>query len=131
MEEKKALYLDQNILITKNLEDLFSIDLEGYPIATVKIPYASRKHEIVTPQVFFINVPACKKENTSQTMVGRLGDRSLKLEGDGQNDFNCLSKSNWLELDVDYNDLDHPTCKADHPLPTGQDFPGMISYLPL
>ena len=32
-----------------------------------------------------------------------------------QNDFNCLSKSKWLELDVDYNDLDHPTCKADHP----------------
>ena len=130
VEEKKALYLDQNILITKNLEGLFSIDLEGYPIATVKIPYASRKHETVTPKVFFINFPACQKENTSQTMMGRLGDRSLKLEGDGQNDFNCLSKSNWLELDIDYNDLDHPTCKADHPLPKGQDFPGMISYLP-
>ena len=79
VEEKKALYLDQNILITKNLEDLFSIDLKGYPIATVKIPYASWKHETVTPQVFFINFPACQKENTSQTMMGILGDRSLKL----------------------------------------------------
>ena len=33
ISEEKVLYLDADLLVLKNLEDIFEIDMKGYPIA--------------------------------------------------------------------------------------------------
>ena len=68
VKEDKALYLDCDLVVTKNLDNLFETDLQDYPLAAVR-DYGGRVYygrEMFNAGVLLINNRLWKQENMSQ-----------------------------------------------------------------
>ena len=64
MKEDKALYVDCDLVVTKNLDDLFATDLQDYPLAAVR-DFGGRAYfgrEIFNAGVLLINNDLWKQE---------------------------------------------------------------------
>ena len=66
VEEDKALYLGQNVIITKKLDDLFDMDMGEYPVATVREHDSNMSLEqgnfSFDTGVILVNISSLKKE---------------------------------------------------------------------
>lgn len=132
--EDKVLYLGQNVIITKKLDDLFDMDMGEYPVATVRehdsnMSLKQGKFSFDTG-VILVNISSLKKEKAFRAMTDKQDESSVKVEGVCQNNLDCLCKSNWLELDSDGNFLNHCMYFTNDSMVSDQDFPGIISYSP-
>lgn len=131
VQEDKALYLDCDLLVTKNLDDFFATDLQDYPLAAVR-DFGGRAYfgqEIFNAGVLLINNGLWKQENMTQKLIDLTNEWHDKVDQADQSILNMLFENKWLELDFDYNHIVIHKQFTDYQLPVGQDYPGIIHYL--
>ena len=131
VKEDKALYLDCDLLVTKNLDDLFATDLQDYPLAAVR-DFGGRAYfglEIFNAGVLLVNNAFWKKENMTQKLIDLTNEWHDKVEQADQSILNMLFEHKWLELEFDYNHIVIHKQFTDYQLPEGQDYPAIIHYL--
>ena len=131
VEEDKALYLDYDVLVTKNLDDLFEIDLQDYLLAAVR-DYGGKVYydqEIFNVGVLLINNLVWKQENMSQRLIDLTNEWHDKVDQADQSILNMLFENRWLEMEFDNNHVVIHKQFTDYELPAGQDYPGIIHYL--
>lgn len=130
VEEDKALYLDYDVLVTKNLDDLFEIDLQDYPLAAVR-DYGRKVYydqEMFNTGVLLINNRVWKQESMNQRLINLTDDLHDKVDMVDQLMMNKLFENKWLELDFDNNYIVSHKQFTDYKLPKSQDYPGIIHY---
>lgn len=131
VQEDKALYLDCDLLVTKNLDDLFATDLQDYPLASVR-DFGGRAYfgqEIFNAGVLLVNNTFWKKENMTQKLIDLSNEWHDKVDQADQSILNMLFENKWLELDFDYNHIVIHKQFTDYQLPSDQDYPAIIHYL--
>lgn len=131
VKEDKALYVDCDLVITKNLDDLFATDLQDYPLAAVR-DFGGRAYfgrEIFNAGVLLIHNALWKQENMTQKLIDLTNEWHDKVDQADQSILNMLFEHKWLELDFDYNHIVIHKQFTDYQLPEGQDYPAIIHYL--
>ncbi len=131
VKEDKALYLDCDLVVTKNLDNLFETDLQDYPLAAVR-DYGGRVYygrEMFNAGVLLINNRLWKQENMSQRLIDLTNEWHDKVDQADQSILNMLFENRWIELEFDNNHVVIHKQFTDYELPTGQDYPGIIHYL--
>ena len=131
VKEDKALYLDCDLVVTKNLDDLFATDLQDYPLAAVR-DFGGRVYfgqEIFNAGVLLINNVLWKKDNMTQRLIDLTNEWHDKVNQADQSILNMLFENRWLELDFDYNHIVIHERFANYSFPNGQEYPGIIHYL--
>ena len=131
VQEDKALYLDCDLLVTKNLDDLFATDLQDYPLAAVR-DFGGRAYfgqEIFNAGVLLVNNAFWKKDNMTQKLIDLTNEWHDKVDQADQSILNMLFKNKWLELDFDNNHIVIHERFANYRFPNGQEYPGIIHYL--
>lgn len=130
VEEDKALYLDYDVLVTKNLDDLFEIDLQDYPLAAVR-DYGRKVYydqEMFNTGVLLINNRVWKQESMNQRLIDLTDKLHDKVDMVDQHILNKLFENKWLEIDFDNNYIVSHRQFTDYKLPKSQDYPGIIHY---
>ena len=131
VQEDKALYLDCDLVVTKNLDDLFATDLQDYPLAAVR-DFGGRAYfgrEMFNAGVLLINNVLWKQENMTQKLIDLTNEWHDKVDQADQSILNMLFENKWLELDFDYNHIVIHKQFTDYQIPEGQDYPAIIHYL--
>ena len=131
VKEDKALYVDCDLVITKNLDDLFATDLQDYPLAAVR-DFGGRAYfgrEIFNAGVLLIHNAFWKQENMTQKLIDLTNEWHDKVDQADQSILNMLFENKWLELDFDYNHIVIHKQFTDYQIPEGQDYPAIIHYL--
>ena len=131
VKEDKALYLDCDLVVTKNLDNLFETDLQEYPLAAVR-DYGGRVYfglEIFNAGVLLINNAFWKQENMTQKLIDLTNEWHDKVDQADQSILNMLFENRWLELDFDNNHIVIHERFANYSFPDGQEYPGIIHYL--
>ena len=131
VKEDKALYLDCDLVVTKNIDDLFATDLQDYPLAAIR-DFGGRAYfgrEIFNAGVLLINNALWKQEHITQKLIDLTNEWHDKVDQADQSILNMLFENRWLELDFDYNHIVIHKQFTDYQLPEGQDYPAIIHYL--
>ncbi len=131
VKEDKALYLDCDLVVTKNLDNLFETDLQDYPLAAVR-DYGGRVYygrEMFNAGVLLINNRLWKQENMSQRLIDLTNEWHDKVDQADQSILNMLFENRWIEMGFDNNHVVIHRQFTDYELPAGQDYPGIIHYL--
>lgn len=131
VKEDKALYLDCDLVVTKNLDNLFETDLRDYPLAAVR-DYGGRVYygrEMFNAGVLLINNRLWKQENMSQRLIDLTNEWHDKVDQADQSILNMLFENRWIEMGFDNNHVVIHKQFTDYELPAGQDYPGIIHYL--
>ena len=131
VQEDKALYLDCDLVVTKNLDNLFETDLQDYPLAAVR-DYGGRVYygrEMFNAGVLLINNRLWKQENMSQRLIDLTNEWHDKVDQADQSILNMLFENKWIEMKFDNNHVVIHRQFTDYELPAGQDYPGIIHYL--
>lgn len=131
VQEDKALYLDCDLVVTKNFDNLFETDLQDYPLAAVR-DYGGRVYygrEMFNAGVLLINNRLWKQENMSQRLIDLTNEWHDKVDQADQSILNMLFENRWIELEFDNNHVVIHKQFTDYELPAGQDYPGIIHYL--
>ena len=131
VQEDKALYLDCDLVVTKNLDNLFETDLQEYPLAAVR-DYGGRVYygrEMFNAGVLLINNRLWKQENMSQRLIDLTNEWHDKVDQADQSILNMLFENRWIEMEFDNNHVVIHKQFTDYELPVGQDYPGIIHYL--
>lgn len=94
--EDRVLYLDADVIVNRNLDDLFSIDMQGHPVAAVKDYFGD-----------FFNAGVLLMDNSqlrSTNFVHDLLERGKNAPSDNdQTLLNEQFKDNYLSLPSTYN----------------------------
>ena len=131
VKEDKALYLDCDLVVTKNLDDLFATDLQDYPLAAIR-DFGGRAYfgrEIFNAGVLLIHNALWRQENMTQKLIDLTNEWHDKVDQADQSILNMLFENKWLELDFDYNHIVIHKQFTDYRLPIGQNYPAIIHYL--
>ena len=131
VKEDKALYLDCDLVVTKNLDDLFATDLQDYPLAAIR-DFGGRAYfgrEIFNAGVLLINNALWKQDNITQKLIDLTNEWHDKVDQADQSILNMLFENKWLELDFDNNHIVIHERFANYSFPDGQEYPGIIHYL--
>lgn len=131
VKEDKALYVDCDLVVTKNLDDLFATDLQDYPLAAIR-DFGGRAYfgrEIFNAGVLLINNDLWKQEQMTQRLIDLTNEWHDKVDQADQSILNMLFENKWLELDFDYNHIVIHKQFTDYQLPEGQEYPAIIHYL--
>ena len=131
VKEDKALYLDCDLLVTKNMDDLFATDLQDYPLAAIR-DFGGRVYfgrEMFNAGVLLIHNALWKQENMTQKLIDLTNEWHDKVDQADQSILNMLFENKWLELDFDYNHIVIHKQFTDYQIPEGQDYPAIIHYL--
>ena len=131
VKEDKALYLDCDLVVTKNLDDLFATDLQDYPLAAVR-DFGGRAYfgrEIFNAGVLLVNKALWKQEHITQKLIDLTNEWHDKVDQADQSILNMLFENKWLELDFDNNHIVIHERFANYNFPDGQEYPGIIHYL--
>ena len=131
VKEDKALYLDCDLVVTKNLDDLFATDLQNYPLAAIR-DFGGRAYfgrEIFNAGVLLINNALWKQEHITQKLIDLTNEWHDKVDQADQSILNMLFENRWLELDFDNNHIVIHERFANYSFPDGQEYPGIIHYL--
>ena len=99
VKEDKALYLDSDIIVRKNIDELFLEDITNYPLAAVA--------DALVPSTFnsgvmLINVALWKEESVTERLLELTNEFHTSTFGD-QGILNKLFENRWYALDSSYN----------------------------
>ncbi|MBF0714042.1 hypothetical protein HZY83_05025 [Gemella sp. GH3] len=130
VEEDVALYLDCDLVVTKGLDELFSVELENYSLAAVKdLGGLNYYNEVIfNAGVMLVNNKKWKEDNTLQKLIDLTNEFHNKVSQADQSILNMLFKDNWLELDFSYNAITLHTNFAKYDI-LADDYPTIIHYL--
>lgn len=95
---KKVLYLDPDVVVLKNLTDLFNINIDNYPLAAVTVTMG-----YFNSGVLLVNLDYWRKHNISKKLFSYINDYPTDLELYDQDALNAVLKDIWLKLPPKYN----------------------------
>ncbi|VQU49613.1 Glycosyl transferase [Streptococcus pneumoniae] len=101
VEEAKVLYLDCDLVVTRDLSPLFDLELGDYPLAAVKdlggqIYFGEH---IFNSGVMLINNRLWKQEEVRKQLIEMTNELHDKVAQSDQSILNLLFKDRWLALD--------------------------------
>lgn len=110
----RVLYLDCDVLIRKNIQELFDVDLHGNIIGAVKDAWPlmrenfTTRFEIPTPMyfnagVFLINLDLWRKDGIEDKLFKFARENAEKLEYPDQDVLNAVLWDKCLDIDLKYN----------------------------
>lgn len=102
VQEDKVLYLDSDTIVNAKLDDLFTLDLQGYAIAAVQ----DFNHEgwltTFNSGVMLIDAKKWRAKNSTQSLLELTAQHHEHVYGD-QGVLNMYFGDQWLHLDKEYN----------------------------
>ena len=102
VQEDRVLYLDSDMIVHSKLDDLFTIDLQGYAIAAVQ----DFNHEgwltTFNSGVMLIDAKKWRAKNSTQSLLELTAQHHEHVYGD-QGVLNMYFDDQWLHLDKEYN----------------------------
>lgn len=130
VEEDKALYLDCDIVVTRDLSSLFETELGDAPLAAVKdLGGQVYFHQhIFNAGFLLINNALWKQENIRQRLIELTNEWHDKVPSGDQSILNMLFENRWLELPFAYNCITLHTTFSDYE-PEKALYPPVIHYL--
>ena len=130
VEEDKALYLDCDIVVTRDLSSLFETKLRDAPLAAVKdLGGQVYFHQhIFNAGFLLINNALWKRENIRQRLIELTNEWHDKVPSGDQSILNMLFENRWMELPFAYNCITLHTTFSDYELEKGF-YPPVIHYL--
>lgn len=130
VEEDKALYLDCDIVVTRDLSSLFETELWDAPLAAVKdlggeVYFGE---QIFNSGVLLINVNYWRENDIAGQLIEMTDNLHDKVTQDDQIILNMLFENRWLELPLAYNCITLHTTFSDYEPEKGL-YPPVIHYL--
>lgn len=101
VEEEKVLYLDSDVIVTRNLNDLFKIELGNHLVAAVKVVYGLEDR--FNAGVLLINNKLWKAENIQKQCIDITNNEHETLIEADQTVLNRLCGQRYIVLDDTYN----------------------------
>ncbi len=109
---KKVLYLDGDLVVRKDISELFDYEIEGYPLAAVKDSgniYTKNKErkrfeKYFNSGVMLLNLELLRKENASEILF-KTKQKQVVSNLMDQDVFNQIFDNRILELPIVYNFL--------------------------
>lgn len=96
--EDRVLYIDSDAIVDRNIDELWSIDFEGYPIAAVHDVFT----DIFNAGILLINNKKLKEEDHIVDRMLEAGKEKGMRDAD-QAVLNKFFNHNYLELGIKYN----------------------------
>ena len=130
VEEDKALYLDCDIVVTRDLSSLFETELGDAPLAAVKDlgGHVYFHQHIFNAGFLLINNALWKRENIRQRLIELTNEWHDKVPSGDQSILNMLFENRWMELPFAYNCITLHTTFSDYEPEKGL-YPPVIHYL--
>ncbi|SQG03976.1 glycosyltransferase [Streptococcus gordonii] len=130
VEEDQALYLDFDIVATRDLSDIFAVDLGSYPLGAVRdlggeVYFGE---QIFNSGVLLINVNYWRESDIAGQLIEMTDNLHDKVTQDDQSILNMLFENRWLELPFAYNCITLHTTFSDYEPEKGL-YPPVIHYL--
>lgn len=130
VEEDQALYLDCDIVVTRDLSEIFAIDLGSYPLGAVRdlggeVYFGE---QIFNSGVLLINVNYWRENDIAGQLIEMTDNLHDKVTQDDQSILNMLFENRWLELPFAYNCITLHTTFSDYEPEKGL-YPPVIHYL--
>ena len=101
VEEEKVLYLDSDVIVTRNLNDLFKIELGDHLVAAAKVVYGLEDR--FNAGVLLINNKLWKAENIQRHCIDITNNEHETLIEADQTVLNRLCGQRYIVLDDTYN----------------------------
>ena len=102
VQEDRILYLDSDMIVHSKLDDLFTLDLQGYAIAAVQ----DFNHEgwltTFNAGMLLIDAKKWREKNSTQSLLELTAQHHEHVYGD-QGVLNMYFGDQWLHLDKEYN----------------------------
>ncbi|SOB91153.1 lipopolysaccharide biosynthesis glycosyltransferase [Ureibacillus xyleni] len=110
-EIKKVIYLDCDVIVKKDIKQLWDINIDDYAIAAVGIKDFSHSSIIGLPSdapyfnsgVMLMNLKKWREENLLEKVLNFIRNNPDKLLLWDQDALNAVLYNNWLELDIKWN----------------------------
>lgn len=130
VEEDQALYLDCDIVVTRDLSEIFAVDLGSYPLGAVRdlggeVYFGE---QIFNSGVLLINVNYWRENDIAGQLIEMTDNLHDKVSQDDQSILNMLFENRWLELPFAYNCITLHTTFSDYEPEKGL-YPPVIHYL--
>lgn len=100
--EDRVLYLDSDIIVNANLDELFSLDLQGYAIAAVQDFDQDGWLTTFNAGVLLIDAKKWREKKSTQSLLELTAQHHEHVYGD-QGVLNMYFGDQWLHLDKEYN----------------------------
>lgn len=130
VEEDQALYLDCDIVVTRDLSEIFAADLGSYPLGAVRdlggeVYFGE---QIFNSGVLLINVNYWRENDIAGQLIEMTDNLHDKVTQDDQSILNMLFENRWMELPFAYNCITLHTTFSDYEPEKGL-YPPVIHYL--
>jgi lipopolysaccharide biosynthesis glycosyltransferase len=105
------LYIDSDTLVIGNLQELYQLDLSGYPLAAAKEPYPESReylgwtdpHPYFNSGVLLIDVPKWNHQLITERAFAFVRDNPEAIRYVDQDALNAVLVGNWMPLDNRFN----------------------------
>lgn len=130
VEEDQALYLDCDIVVTRDLSEIFAVDLGSYPLGAVRdlggeVYFGE---QIFNSGVLLINVNYWRENDIAGQLIEMTDNLHDKVTQDDQSILNMLFENRWMELPFAYNCITLHTTFSEYEPEKGL-YPPVIHYL--
>ena len=130
VEEDQALYLDCDIVVTRDLSEIFAVDLGSHPLGAVRdlggeVYFGE---QIFNSGVLLINVNYWRENDIAGQLIEMTDNLHDKVTQDDQSILNMFFENRWLELPFPYNCITLHTTFSDYEPEKGL-YPPVIHYL--
>ena len=130
VEEEQALYLDCDIVVTRDLSEIFAVDLGSHPLGAVRdlggeVYFGE---QIFNSGVLLINVNYWRENDIAGQLIEMTDNLHDKVTQDDQSILNMLFENRWMELPFAYNCITLHTTFSDYEPEKGL-YPPVIHYL--
>ena len=130
VQEDQALYLDCDIVVTRDLSEIFAVDLGSYPLGAVRdlggeVYFGE---QIFNSGVLLINVNYWRENDIAGQLIEMTDNLHDKVTQDDQSILNMLFENRWMELPFAYNCITLHTTFSDYEPEKGL-YPPVIHYL--
>ena len=130
VQEDQALYLDCDIVVTRDLSEIFAVDLGSYPLGAVRdlggeVYFGE---QIFNSGVLLINVNYWRENDIAGQLIEMTDNLHDKVTQDDQSILNMLFENRWMELPFAYNCITLHTTFSNYEPEKGL-YPPVIHYL--
>ena len=102
VQEDRVLYLDSDMIVHSKLDDLFTLDLQGYAIAAVQDFDHDGWLTTFNAGLLLIDAKKWREKNSTQSLLELTAQHHEHVYGD-QGVLNMYFGDQWLHLDKEYN----------------------------
>lgn len=110
-EIEKVIYLDSDLIVNKDIKNLWDVELSGYALAAVQTLNFNRHKQLNMDKgvkyfnsgVLCINLTKWRKENLSKRIIKFINENRTKVIYHDQDGMNAILYDDWIELDPSWN----------------------------